>query len=659
MRLGPSDAPVLVATAWTREAGGADPERAGDDALHAERIGDDHVVVSFERTTSPVAAAAGLEATLDLPSFERALALVRYKLHWTAPVVVGDPRVLPPACNLLLWRREREATFHAIVPLGGGGRVAELGAERFRFGVRASSHGPVPAPARVPLFAYGSGVEPHALIEDLVARALAAIGAEGRARRDKRLPAIAKRFGWCSWNAFGTDVTAGGVLDAVRGLREAGVPARWVLVDDGWMAVQGRKVAGLDADPKKIPSGLRALVGDLAAEDVADVGVWHTAQGYWEGVEAESGFADRTELLAGEGDRRIPDPRGGGARFWERWYAHLRASGISFVKVDNQSGNGAFTRTAMPLLDSTLGTRRQIETAAEAFFSDAGGATPVIDCMSMTVDNALGWRASNVCRSSDDYLPDDPRNVKDHIFQNAYNALWVAAFAWPDWDMFQSHDEGARAHAIARAVSGGPAYVTDVPGKSRPDVLRPLVLSDGRIAGVDAPGRPTAKTVLRDPSLEAIPLEVVGPVARPGLAAAAIGVFHVCRSAPRVRGSIRASDAASLPREGRFLIYRGSTGEAVVVADRDTAIDFELEDSEADVFTIVAIDRGAAVIGLVDKHVPPSAIDAVERDGDALEITMRDGGELAVWTARAGVVRRRVRPDEHRVRVELGIETAP
>src|SRR5256885_12643741 len=35
-----------------------------------------------------------------------------------------------------------------------------------------------------------------------------------------------------------------------------------------------------------------------------------------------------------------------------------------------------------------------------------------------------------------------------------------AAFGWPDWDMFQSHDAHAATHAIARAVSGGPIYVT-------------------------------------------------------------------------------------------------------------------------------------------------------------------------------------------------------
>jgi hypothetical protein len=35
----------------------------------------------------------------------------------------------------------------------------------------------------------------------------------------------------------------------------------------------------------------------------------------------------------------------------------------------------------------------------------------------------------------------------------------------PDWDMFQTDHEFSRFHAAARCLSGGPIYITDVPGK--------------------------------------------------------------------------------------------------------------------------------------------------------------------------------------------------
>lgn len=52
---------------------------------------------------------------------------------------------------------------------------------------------------------------------------------------------------------------------------------------------------------------------------------------------------------------------------------------------------------------------------------------------------------------------------------------------WPDYDMFQSYHPHAAYHAIARAISGGPVYLTYEPGKQNFKVLWPLIYSDGFI----------------------------------------------------------------------------------------------------------------------------------------------------------------------------------
>jgi hypothetical protein len=51
----------------------------------------------------------------------------------------------------------------------------------------------------------------------------------------------------------------------------------------------------------------------------------------------------------------------------------------------------------------------------------------------------------------------------------------------PDWDMFHSVHPAAEYHASARAISGGPLYVSDSPGKHNFELLRKLVLPDGSI----------------------------------------------------------------------------------------------------------------------------------------------------------------------------------
>lgn len=107
-----------------------------------------------------------------------------------------------------------------------------------------------------------------------------------------------------------------------------------------------------------------------------------------------------------------------------------------------------------------------------------------------------------VARASDDFYPRDPSSTTPHIAASAYNSLFLSPLVVPDWDMFQSKHPGADLHAAARAVSGGPVYVSDRPGNHNFDVLKQLVLPDGSILRAQIPARPTRdslfQNVLRD-----------------------------------------------------------------------------------------------------------------------------------------------------------------
>jgi raffinose synthase len=64
--------------------------------------------------------------------------------------------------------------------------------------------------------------------------------------------------------------------------------------------------------------------------------------------------------------------------------------------------------------------------------------------------------------------------------------------------MFHSKHPFAAMHAAARAVSGGPVYVSDAPGRSDGALLRRLVLPDGGVLRARAPARPTADCLFHD-----------------------------------------------------------------------------------------------------------------------------------------------------------------
>jgi len=54
---------------------------------------------------------------------------------------------------------------------------------------------------------------------------------------NKVLPPTVDEFGWCTWDAFYSDVTPAGVIQGVESLRNAGVPPKTLILDDGWQQV--------------------------------------------------------------------------------------------------------------------------------------------------------------------------------------------------------------------------------------------------------------------------------------------------------------------------------------------------------------------------------------------------------------------------------------
>jgi len=43
-------------------------------------------------------------------------------------------------------------------------------------------------------------------------------------------------FGWCTWDAFYTDVDVDGVHSGLESLAAGGTPARFLIIDDGWQS---------------------------------------------------------------------------------------------------------------------------------------------------------------------------------------------------------------------------------------------------------------------------------------------------------------------------------------------------------------------------------------------------------------------------------------
>lgn len=362
-------------------------------------------------------------------------------------------------------------------------------------------------------------------------------------REKKRLPSFLDMFGWCTWDAFYTDVTAEGVEEGLKSLSEGGTPPRFLIIDDGWQQIETKAkdpdcvvqegaqfatmLTGIKENAKfqknkngehnEPTSGLKHLVdGVKKNHNVKNVYVWHALAGYWGGVKpAATGMEHYDTALAypvqspgvlGNQPDIVMDSlsvHGLGLvhpkkvfNFYDELHAYLASCGVDGVKVDVQNiietlGAGHGGRVSL-----TRSYHHALEASIARNFSDNG----CIACMCHNTDGLYSAKQTAVVRASDDFYPRDPASHTIHISSVAYNSLFLGEFMQPDWDMFHSLHPAAEYHAAARAIGGCPIYVSDKPGNHNFDLLRKLVLPDGSVLRAQLPGRPTRDSLFVDPA---------------------------------------------------------------------------------------------------------------------------------------------------------------
>lgn len=446
-----------------------------------------------------------------------------------------------------------------------------------------------------------------------------------RHREKKKLPSFVDWFGWCTWDAFYTDVTAEGVEEGLESLSKGGAPPRFLIIDDGWQQIgneiindencvvqEGAQFAnrltgikenakfqnkknGEDNNP--VP-GLKHVVDEAKKRhNVKNVYVWHALAGYWGGVKpAAAGMEHYDTALAypvqspgvlGNQPDVVMDSlsvHGLGLvhpkkvfNFYNELHAYLASCGVDGVKVDVQNiietlGAGHGGRVSL-----TRAYHQALEASIAKNFPDNG----CISCMCHNTDGIYSTKQTAVVRASDDFYPRDPASHTIHISSVAYNSLFLGEFMQPDWDMFHSLHPAADYHAAARAVGGCPIYVSDKPGNHNFKLLRKLVLPDGSVLRARLPGRPTRDCLFNDPARDGTSLLKIWNVNK---CSGVVGVFNCqgagwCRIEKKTRihdttpgtltSSVHASDVDSIADvagpdwKGEVIVYMYQSGEVV------------------------------------------------------------------------------------------------
>jgi raffinose synthase len=567
----------------------------------------------------------------------RHLAISRINPWSLAPHFGRTPPAVPDETVMLLWEKE-SGGYGVLIPLVQAGQRAWLAGTPEGLELRSMAWDRAAASGPASLLFFAEGEDPFALVN----ASIIAISEKLRTFRPRKMKAVPRWidwFGWCTWDAFYQQVNTEGVLAGLEKARAGGVVPRFLILDDGWQDTDGKMLRGFGAHPEKFPEGLAELIERARSEfGIQLFGAWHALEGYWFGVDPEGPVGQNYRVfdLTQSAHNRLheaPERRAlihpdDIARFYHDYYRELRAAGVDFVKVDNQGSLDHFlNETTTPPTPTMQRYQEAFQGAAAHHFQ-----SETLHCLSQVSDVLFHLDSANVMRNSEDYFPTRPATQGQHVFRNALNNVFMAPFCIPDWDMFQSSRLPAPFHAAARAICGGPIYISDKPGEQNFELLRKLITSEGRALRCEEPALPTRDCLFENAYDEPRLFKIQNKNGAMGV----LGLFNCYWSEAEggtVTGSYGPADVDNLEGDRFALFYH--TNRRAQVAQREERFTLTLEPLDWELVTIAPLLGGVGVFGLADKLNGSAAVRSVDWiNEDQLKVTLCEGGSFAVYHER-------------------------
>jgi raffinose synthase len=243
------------------------------------------------------------------------------------------------------------------------------------------------------------GADPYALAVEGARAVMNRLGT-GRLSAEKPVPDFADSFGWCTWDSFYREVSAGKVREGLASFKAGGVEPRFIILDDGWQDYKRTptgedRLVSFSANQARFGGDLSAVVR-MAKQDfkIRRFLVWHAFIGYWGGVDgaALKGYGVRDAVRNygpgilehqprvnvrwwGPVSGLVPAKTVG--RFYDDYHRALKASGVDGVKVDNQAVIEGLATGRGGRVELYRAYREALETSAFKHFDGR-----LINCMS-------------------------------------------------------------------------------------------------------------------------------------------------------------------------------------------------------------------------------------------------------------------------------------
>ena len=572
--------------------------------------------------------AARIEIT-DLGELRGIMADYRHLEYWCKPCFCSKTEEVPEETQMLLYQKQ-DGMFGIILPVVSeeykctlhGGRTGLL-AEVYSWYYGKNQ-------CYTLAFVWGEDKDPFSLLERLTAYAVSLLENCTLLRPKREYPELFEYLGWCSWDAMQIRVSEKGLLEKCAEFAEKGIPVRWAILDDMWAESKQLKklqdksgtemfegmhdsmLYSFEADSERFPNGLAHCVAEMK-KTIQNIGIWHPTKGYWRGIDPQGLIArEYQDLLIETGDGRLVHgwEYEKAYAYYHAFHTYLENCGADFVKIDAQSFLKGFYKGRAPIGKLAREQHRAIEDSVQNHFEGR-----LINCMGMASENMWNRPYSAVCRCSDDFQPENREWFIQHILQCAYNSMVQGQFLWCDWDMWWTDDSQAVKNSVLRAISGGPIYISDKIGRTRKEVLMPLMYQNGRIIRCDRPAMPTADCLTDNPTTSGRIFKLQTVCRHGGV----LAVFHLdgCGDRP-VSGGISPMDIPGLCGD-EFALYEHFTKEFDVLKREETRPVQLAHHDDLRLYTIVPLQAGNGVIGRTDKYISTGTVSIKSDGGYVLE----------------------------------------
>lgn len=491
----------------------------------------------------------------------------------------------------------------------------------------------------VPLISYAESKDPYEAVRQVWELAMEQDNIKENInwRADKDYPEAYKYLGWCSWEHYKKDINEEIILDAIQDIKASPIPFRWVLVDDGYLDHKNGQLLSFGVDKKKFPNGWGPITSQKD-DKIKWMGIWRNFNGYSGGISTEHTMSNLNEHLAlrkANTKRPIFMPKiseEASHAFYNEMTLDTKENGFDMIKVDFQSDNFRHNTGAR---NAILGVHYNNSVLEE---NCKRKDLQLLNCIAQQNFNVFNQKYSALIRGSVDY-----KTTKDRLdvtlVQNFANAFWLGHTHWLDQDMFYSnYKETAQLMAVARAMSGGPIYLSDEPKNMDDAVLKPLVYNDGRILGTLAPAVPLPESLMQDPYFSANAFRLIAPLENQTAAIMAVNLnqndeevtSHISlNDYPFAGGMIQPYNGLwEFPKEG-VLLYDYYEGSAQVLKAN---YQFTLASRKERLFLLSPIKAGWSVIGRPDKYMSASGYQLLDINSKMVKIKLIEEGPILLWS---------------------------